>query len=327
MRFNESQLTRPTVPHPIASSSRPESLRSKVSFTNLSGMFRKATRRTSSSDSMSIMSTTSNQSRTFPRRSVAKQASQASLSREHDRNSNRQNVPPSAFSNRGIRSIKIRNTPAPEETDGEHTQSVKEIRQEIEDVEAEGRRLLDAFNGLELSTLTRTQRRPAIPISSPSMRGDSDTMSVHSSGSMSLRRTPSGRMGSPLVSQPISLSRKNSFSSVSSRGKSIANFGPIPPVPSLPSSPLGRLGAGSTSSISLNRGGYFPLATVEEKRVVPLGSLSYMASNDPTIQLLESDMADIRRRREEVVARYEERLEFLRVKLKGAEMHEKLLKR
>lgn len=50
-------------------------------------------------------------------------------------------------------------------------------------------------------------------------------------------------------------------------------------------------------------------------------------ASDPMIASLESEMADIRRRRAEVVARYEAKLELLRAKLKGAEMHEKLLKR
>jgi len=221
----------------------------------------------------------------------------------------------------------MRSTPPPDDLDGEHTQSVKELREEIEAVEAEGRRLLDAFNGLELSTLTRSHQRPKIPISASSIRGESDAMSITSSGSMSLKRSPSGRVGSPLVSQPISLSRKNSFSSVSSRGKSVINFGSIPNVPPLPNSPLGRLGSGSSSSISLSRGLHSPLPTVEEKRPTHLGSFSQVPNQDPALQALENDMADIRRRREEVVARYEARLEFLRVKLKGAEMHEKLLKR
>jgi len=215
----------------------------------------------------------------------------------------------------------MRNSPSPDDTAGEHPQSVKELREEIEAVEAEGRRLLDAFNGLELSTLTRTQRKPKIPISAGSIRGESDTGSVTSSGSMSLKRSPSGRVGSPLVSQPISLSRKNSFSSVSSRGKSVVNFCSTSNVPPLPTSPLGRLGSGSSSSISLSRGLHSSLATVEEMRPMP------MVNQDPALQALENDMADIRRRREEVVARYEARLDLLRVKLKGAEMHEKLLKR
>lgn len=42
---------------------------------------------------------------------------------------------------------------------------------------------------------------------------------------------------------------------------------------------------------------------------------------------LENEMEEIRRRREEVSGRYEARLEYLRAKLKGAQLHEKLLKK
>lgn len=42
---------------------------------------------------------------------------------------------------------------------------------------------------------------------------------------------------------------------------------------------------------------------------------------------VETEMEDIRRRREEVSKRYEARLEYLRAKLKGAQLHEKLVKK
>jgi len=64
----------------------------------------------------------------------------------------------------------------------------------------------------------------------------------------------------------------------------------------------------------VNNTGLSTLETVEE-------------AGDPALAKLENEMADIRRRRAEVVARYEAKLELLRAKLKGAEMHEKLLKR
>ena len=41
----------------------------------------------------------------------------------------------------------------------------------------------------------------------------------------------------------------------------------------------------------------------------------------------ESEISDIRKRRDDLVARYTARLEFLRAKLKGAELHEKLLRK
>lgn len=41
---------------------------------------------------------------------------------------------------------------------------------------------------------------------------------------------------------------------------------------------------------------------------------------------VNEDMNDIRRRKAEVTARYEARVEYLRARLKGAELREKLLK-
>ena len=42
---------------------------------------------------------------------------------------------------------------------------------------------------------------------------------------------------------------------------------------------------------------------------------------------IENEIEDIRRRREEVSVRYEARLEYLRAKLKGAQLHEKLMRK
>ena len=42
---------------------------------------------------------------------------------------------------------------------------------------------------------------------------------------------------------------------------------------------------------------------------------------------VENEMEDIWRRREEVSLRYEARLEYLRAKLKGAQLHEKLMRK
>lgn len=48
---------------------------------------------------------------------------------------------------------------------------------------------------------------------------------------------------------------------------------------------------------------------------------------DPETSALESELFDIRRRRQEVTARYQDRLEYLRAQLKGAELREKLLRK
>jgi hypothetical protein len=41
----------------------------------------------------------------------------------------------------------------------------------------------------------------------------------------------------------------------------------------------------------------------------------------------DAELSDIRKRREDLVSRYTARLEFLKAKLKGAELHEKLLRK
>ncbi|KAI0345720.1 hypothetical protein BDW22DRAFT_1481935 [Trametopsis cervina] len=269
------------------------------------------------------------------------------------------------------------------EEDDERLQTSAEIRQEIDHVEAEGRRLLDAFNGLELSTLVRQQRQPGnaplasasfitspmdveapwrsypAPVSASAFAAartgkDPDVVSIISASSgrtaLSQSRTPSVRSrprqlnpsNGALVFQPVTLSRKTSMSSISSRHKN----------GTAASNSLGRMGLGSSSSLNLRgSSAHLPLATVSEAETahpsLPLkmsssakGSLAPLSPNgshhsesirnlhdDEDIQALQAEMAEIRRRRAEVTARYEARIEYLRARLKGAELREKLLKR
>jgi hypothetical protein len=332
------------IPSPSLHSSRPSSVHSKASIVStFSGILQRVSSRRFTPSSGSQPPTSSDsmitppksapvQARTFPRYLLRREASDSSLGSEiyglrtgeHQRGGtptsrkSSRNPPPSSYSFKSAphtptRDNKFRSPSDEIDLNGEHTQSVKELRVEIETVEAEGRRLLDAFNGLELSTLTRRQRRP-IPLQ---MTSETDSGSIHSGRSASLRgpRQILGSLNSqPLVSQPITLSRKNSLSSMSSRGKSIS--GSHHPLPSASSNSLGKYGAstGTGSTPSVNNAGFPTLETVNE-------------ASDPALAMLESEMADIRRRRTEVVARYEAKLELLRAKLKGAEMHEKLLKR
>ncbi|EIN12706.1 hypothetical protein PUNSTDRAFT_118426 [Punctularia strigosozonata HHB-11173 SS5] len=263
--------------------------------------------------------------------------------------------------------------------DDERLKTAKDIRAELELVEAEGRRLLDAFNGLELSTLTKKQhpplsaklssgasyrdplgsthtlvpgrsRSPASGRRSPRGLGfnmDQDAVSTHSGKSgrtdvssrsrllPSRPRVVTPSSGSPLVSQPITLSRKTSLSSMSSRGKQALSKLDVP------TSALGRLAMASSSTVNLGRSsGHLPLATVMEgdgtpdrrtrrAAVRPLPSIPVPGTREDPDEYaaLEAEMSDIRKRRAEVTARYETRLEFLRAKLKSAEMHEKLLRK
>ena len=283
-------------------------------------------------------------------------------------------TPPSAFHHRmnGVEPRRIQSRLLDDDLDDDVLKSSKDIRAQIEAVEAEGRRLMDAFNGLELSALTRkSQPNPisALPSAahflqrldsfdhgwSPQSSKDPDGISVHSSTSngtslsanRSPVRSPRAVPNTPLISQPVSLGRKSSLSSISSRGRSGPASG-APYLPALPSS-LGRLWSGSSSSVNLARStGHLPLATVAEgdtresveghKRHLRLDtSLLGLAptspprkngviSDDEDLAALEAEMGEIRRRRAEVMGRYEERLGYLRAKLKGAELHEKLLK-
>ena len=280
-------------------------------------------------------------------------------------------APPSAFHHRmnGVEQRRIQSRLLDEDLDDDALKSSKEIRAQIEAVEAEGRRLMDAFNGLELSALTRkSQTNPisALPSAahflqrldsfengwSSQSSKDPDGMSMHSTTSngtshrspvRSVRAVPNA----PLVTQPVSLARKASLSSISSRGRGGSASG-TPYLPALPSS-LGRLWSGSSSSVNLARStGHLPLQTVTEvgpiernKRPLRLdtslavrsGSTptsprrnGMMISDDEDLAALEVEMVEIRRRRAEVMGRYEERLGYLRAKLKGAELHEKILR-
>lgn len=271
-------------------------------------------------------------------------------------------LPPSSFPTQTINAeariaqMSIINTL---EDDDERLLTAKAIRQEIELVEAEGRRLLDAFNGLELSTLVRKQGAPGraplaaasgilsspveanalSPASSLRTGKDPDAMSVVSAYSgFSQTRSPSVKSrtrqlnasASAPVFQPVSLGRKVSMSSVSTRSRSGT-------APSHHNS-LGRHKLESTSSINLTRSaGHLPLPTLSEHEVPyissPLRSAAATASSvdnsgqDDDLATLEAEMADIRKRRAEVTARYEARIEYLRARLKGAELREKLMKK
>jgi len=90
----------------------------------------------------------------------------------------------------------------------------------------------------------------------------------------------------------------------------------VPPVPPLPlGMSLGQMG--STPSLTRSTG-HLPMGVVREDEAV----LTVDLDDEREFGL---EMEDLRRRREEVAARYDARLEYLRAKLKGAELHEKLL--
>ena len=239
--------------------------------------------------------------------------------------------------------------------DDDNLTSAKDIRAAITTSEDEARKLVDAFNELEASALRRFQRQHArrLPVTTPDVNvllegrewrehrlipspsspvfdfkerymlnaADStgDGISIRSGSShqtsisqaksiSSLRKNPPGSPLSPhFRTPPLFPARKNSISSMSSQRFSFNST---------------RMLA-VTSSSSLPRGG--------SRLVLP--KLKGKNASKESIGLEdgdrddESEISDIRRRREELVARYTARLEFLRAKLKGAELHEKLLRK
>ena len=344
----------------------------------------------SSDLSLRTESSSSRLSQTFARRTVIgnhtfSATDPGTSSRPRTRSGSRA-APPSSF--HGAKGVETSYThiSMSEIPSDDQVESVQDIRHQIELVEAEGRRLLDAFNGLELSTLTRRRKPPVIPPlpshgslndgswPSGTLRPgkDADALSFKSSGSArtarSLKRTPSvgtkmrtATSSTTLSSQPHVI-RKASMSSVSSRGRT------GPAVPAL----AAHLGLASSSSVNLARStGHLPLETVEESDGRPpkmsqsrsgstrresrwaetsggsmgspispgtrseAGSTSSGSKralgpgqiDDDELMSMEAELADIRRRREEVTARYEARLEYLRARLKGAELREKILRK
>ncbi|KJA17485.1 hypothetical protein HYPSUDRAFT_146447 [Hypholoma sublateritium FD-334 SS-4] len=258
--------------------------------------------------------------------------------------------------------------------DEEHLMSVKDITQEIANLEAEAKRLMDAFTGLEVTTLAKAQRghvRPSlrsvdfgknstgestwgVDSDGPSQRRINladDAISMRSgtsvgttpslSPSVSRSAYSAKKMGgrtklsanAPIgvtgasISRAGSLHRKNSSSSVASDGKRPVKVSMAPPVPALPAAiaQIQHLKSASVSNISLARStGHAPMNTVPEDELVSAsGTIKSLRVNEE----LESEMDDIRRRREEVSRRYDARLEYLRAKLKGAQLHERLMRK
>lgn len=247
--------------------------------------------------------------------------------------------------------------------DEDNLKTSQEIKDEIMAVEAEAKRLMDAFSGLELTTLTKNQRHHIRPTLRSSEWGkgstgesnwtgsngrsridllDNDGLSVQSGtsggtspsfdpSSMSrsaysvrkagrLKATPNQLLSMSSKSRPSSLRRENSSSSVTSMEKRGGRVVKPPPVPVLP---MMHLHSASRSNVSLaarSSVGYLPIMPEEDKSMSGTDTLRLEQDED-------DEMEDIRRRREEVSVRYEARLEYLRAKLKGAQLHEKLLRK
>ncbi|KAJ7459712.1 hypothetical protein FB451DRAFT_1405614 [Mycena latifolia] len=363
----------------IVEKKRTPSMHSRSSMTSgVASFFRRATGRHSShdfSDSSSIFSATSaapsESTNRFKRLSKKNSASSLGTDRGDavsisSRRANNVSSPTESSLPAGsIRSV--RRLPTPPSSFPTRLPGVESRRSDARYSRSKrkGRRLMDAFSGLELSTLTKRRRtavtspRDSVATLVPEARsvysvrrarkgsdaadGDAASMRSATSGgttpSMTSRRgRPTLKPGGPMQMQAAgflsstsssrvgSLHRKNSGSSV---GSSTSRLGigvngsgsgtrglPVPPVPPLPlGMSLGQMG--STPSLSRSSG-HLPMGVVREDEAV----LTIDLDDEREFGL---EMEELRRRREEVAARYEARLEYLRAKLKGAELHEKLL--
>ena len=225
--------------------------------------------------------------------------------------------------------------------DEEHLSSAAEIRQEILRVEGEVKRLINAFTGLEVTTLCKAQRTRGHSITRSDRQGnagsvaegksarrvnlvDSDGGSIRSqntTGTGACKSASSGRMPlraktsvttslalSATSSRPASLRRKTSSSSFSKQ---------LSPALSLPAAITAN-----NSSVSLTRSAHIMTSVPEDR---PGSTVSMLRLDDEMEP--EDGTEDIRRRREEVQQRYGARLDYLRAKLKSAELHEKVWRR
>jgi len=244
--------------------------------------------------------------------------------------------------------------------------SSSELKRQIATLEAEGRRLLDAFNGLELTALTRRHppRTPSVRRvrvgtggSDYGSRGggseyggrgggseyggsgylstgrgtpcEADNQSMYSASAASIVSQPRSQAqsyrNSSLRAPPSTLSasaRKRSMSSISSRARVPTNgsMHTSHSPPGLTPSKLRELG--SVSSVNLARD-----SSIHLPSTVHNSPVREVPDDDASISALESELSDIRRRRGEVTARYQGRLEYLRAQLRGAELREKLTRK
>ncbi|KAJ6609240.1 hypothetical protein B0H10DRAFT_2226101 [Mycena sp. CBHHK59/15] len=260
--------------------------------------------------------------------------------------------------------------------DDENLQTAEAIRTAIALVEAEGRRLVAAFNDLETSAVIRYRQNdpqrqcsdlhnlaasptsptgslrrltptptptPTSPSGSAHTRlrsransqriPNADAQSVHSSSSLRTTKSTASfyHSATPQSAPPSaaasvlsalsprrglpSLRRKTSASSVSSQG-----------APSFLSVGRAAGAVSPTSSSATSRStGHLPLPPPSHGSGSSMMEL--LSPGAPPAGEGGEELAEVRRRRAEMMGRCEARLEYLRAKLKGAEIREKLLRK
>ncbi|KDQ09898.1 hypothetical protein BOTBODRAFT_506136 [Botryobasidium botryosum FD-172 SS1] len=249
--------------------------------------------------------------------------------------------PPSSFHHR---------TPFPAESfgseDDDDDKSAAQLRAEIAALEAEGRRLMDAFNGLELSALTKHQHVMAPNAQArKSIGGRHGDTTIESTWTLvpnradAIPRTPTSVLPSS-ASLPLKMNRKMVALNSSSSFHSTPSASPshLPPHLRTPST-LSTYSAPSNLNSSPQAYTRSPRASPQPRLLPPTpttprrpktsgGRTPYEdEEEDVFIANVQSDVDEIRKSRAETMTNYEQKLEYLRAKLRGAEIRERLLKK
>ena len=216
--------------------------------------------------------------------------------------------------------------------DDRNLRTTSDIRVAISTTETEARRLLDAFNCLESSTSFRVQQQPMRRPSRVNLILAGTEWHDHSPPSPAL----SGSLTSPvsLLSDGVSLhSRSSSHKSITirSRSKSLSSLKGTEPcttvrIPTRPSITR-KL---SASSITSQTPSHTSRHTTARSLSISKGTSHLALGVLPEGEIAEDDqyakISEVQWRREDVMARYDARLAYLRARLKSAELHEKLLR-
>ncbi|KAF9000723.1 hypothetical protein BDQ17DRAFT_1427058 [Cyathus striatus] len=213
----------------------------------------------------------------------------------------------------------------PQADDGPLT--AKQIRFTIDETRAELQRLMDSFDILETTTANRINHRGLQPPSLPPTPTSYDFSDQHD---LHKRRPPpllSSTRPNSSATNSDGISIRSGSSAFTSRSQSASTNNALSPEPRPSLFTLKR--KNSVSSISTShRGPSNSFSLSKSTGHLPLSMLPESESLDsPNPLAADPEIANVRLRRQKVIERYEARLEYLSAKLRGAELHEKLLRK
>ncbi|KAH8925595.1 hypothetical protein BT69DRAFT_1101597 [Atractiella rhizophila] len=211
----------------------------------------------------------------------------------------------------------------PNELPGDDPTS-EELRQEIADLESECKRVVESFEGLEVRTLAKYRATPTShgPVLPPGLQHltkltDERTPTNSRPTSPSVERSGMGGDRESINSRTSSLRRMGSFLAKNQpKPKSESSTSPSrKPPSSFPSSKL------SEADMKIGNGKSTNGVQVVDGQVV----VEVKGSNDEDAKLVQ-ELEELRKRRRTVEEKYEERLEYLRARLRGALIKEGISK-